>query len=160
MMTSLNLEKTYHAVERGPAVGFLYKRMRGGIQRAEVRFDGIAGCLRTPRGGSSRQIVLFANDGQIRSRLISPREAARLMGVPDLFWLPEKNNDAYRAIGDGVAVPVVRWLSEQLLIPLSKLCGEISIDVRGKDHAHADQRRMAGLKPVEQPPVSKTAISL
>ena len=159
MMTTLNLEKTHRAVERGPAVGFLYKRMRGGVQRAEVRFDGIAGCLRTPRGGSSRQIVLFVNNGRIRSRLISPREAARLMGVPDLFRLPARYNDAYRAIGDGVAVPVVQWLSEQLLIPLAKLCDDIGTSVRGKDSSAAGQRSMAGPSSIEQPPMSGSAIS-
>ena len=29
-------------------VGAVFRRMRGGQQRAEVRFDGLAGCLRTP----------------------------------------------------------------------------------------------------------------
>ena len=44
-------------------VGAVYRRTRpdeNGIkrQRAEVRFDDVAGCLRTPAGGSSRQIIL------------------------------------------------------------------------------------------------------
>ena len=120
MMTERNLNKVRHAVEQGLSVGFLYKRVRAGVQRAEVRFDGIAGCLRTPQGGSSRQTVLIVSDGEIRSRLLSPREAARLMGVPDDFWLPVQYNDAYRAMGDGVAVPVVRWLSDSLLLPLAE----------------------------------------
>ncbi len=101
-------------------IGFVYKRMRRGIQRAEVRFDGIAGCLRTPRGGSSRQTVIIIDGGKVSSRLLSPREAARLMGVPDDFVLPPTYNDAYLAMGDAVAVPVVRWLSENLLTPLAK----------------------------------------
>ncbi len=122
MMTELNLRKTKLAMDMGPSVGFVYKRVRSGVQRAEVRFDGVAGCLRTPEGGSSRQIVLTLEEGQTRSRLLSPREAARLMGVPDRCWLPPKYNDAYRAMGDGVAVPVARWLSEQLLLPLAIHC--------------------------------------
>ncbi|MEX2475100.1 MAG: DNA (cytosine-5-)-methyltransferase, partial [Marinobacter sp.] len=32
--------------------------------------------------------------------------------------LPEKYNDAYRLAGDGVAVPVVRFLAEQILEPV------------------------------------------
>ena len=99
-----------------------------------MRFDGIAGCLRTPQGGSSRQIVLVIDDGRVRSRLLSPREAARLMGVPDAFWLPSKYNDAYRAIGDGVAVPVVRWLSDRLLVHLARLCRDSHVDECAKDH--------------------------
>ena len=101
------------------AVGAVFKRMRGGEQRAEVRFDGLAGCLRTPRGGSSRQTLLVIDQGQVRSRLISPREGARLMGLPDAYRLPKSQTAGLHVIGDGVAAPVVRWLSERLLTPLT-----------------------------------------
>ena len=124
MMTELNRAKVEEAIQMQKPFGFLYKRVRNGVQRAEVRFDGVAGCLRTPHGGSSRQTVLTVNGASVNSRLLSPREAARLMGVRDSFWLPPKYNDAYRAIGDGVAVPVVTWLSEHLLEPLAQLCRE------------------------------------
>lgn len=120
MMSSSNREKVERALLSGEkCVGTLYKRTRNGVQRAEARFDGIAGCLRTPQGGSSRQIVLIVENGKVKSRLLSPREAARLMGAPDSFWLPEKYNDAYRAMGDAVAVPVVSWLSRHLITPLA-----------------------------------------
>jgi DNA (cytosine-5)-methyltransferase 1 len=102
------------------AVGMLYKRTRNGEQRAEIRFDGIAGCLRTPKGGSSRQTILVADNHQVRSRLLSPREAARLMGAGEDFWLPPGYNDAYKAMGDAVVVPVVSWLSDHLLAPLAE----------------------------------------
>jgi len=88
-------------------------------QRAEVRFDGISGCLRTPVGGSSRQTVLITERGRVRTRLLSPREAARLMGVPDDYPLPAAYNDAYHVFGDGVVVPVVSWLNQNLLWPLA-----------------------------------------
>ena len=127
MMTDLHRSKVKEAVRLGKPVGFLYKRIRKGVQRAEVRFDGVAGCLRTPHGGSSRQTVLVVNGSDVASRLLSPREAARLMGVPDSFWLPLKYNDAYRAIGDGVAVPVVSWLSNRLLAPLAQLCRNLDV---------------------------------
>lgn len=100
------------------AVGAVFRRMRGGVQRAEVRFDGLAGCLRTPRGGSSRQTLLVIDQGAVRSRLISPREAARLMGLPDSYQLPRSQTAGLQIMGDGVAVPVVRWLAETLLAPL------------------------------------------
>jgi DNA (cytosine-5)-methyltransferase 1 len=103
--------------------GAIYKRTRRdasgkSLQRAEVRFDGISGCLRTPVGGSSRQSILVVEGRQVRSRLLSPREAARLMGLKDSYKLPENYNEAYHLAGDGVAVPVVRFLAEQLLEPL------------------------------------------
>lgn len=106
-------------VKRGQrAVGAVFKRMRDGQQRAEARFDGLAGCLRTPRGGSSRQTLLVIDRGQVRSRLISPREGARLMGLPDGYVLPGSQTAGLHVIGDGVAPPVVRWLAARLLEPL------------------------------------------
>ncbi|MDG2521658.1 DNA cytosine methyltransferase [Caulobacter segnis] len=103
----------------GRAAGAVFRRMRGGVQRAEVRFDGLAGCLRTPRGGSSRQTVLVVDNGQVRSRLITAREAARLMGLPEDYCLPKSQSGGLHVMGDGVAVPVVRWLAEHLLEPLA-----------------------------------------
>jgi DNA (cytosine-5)-methyltransferase 1 len=121
MMSERNAAKVRAATERGGrAVGLLYRRTRAGRQRAEVRFDGLAGCLRTPAGGSSRQTVLVVEGDEIRSRLLTPREAARLMGAPDSFQLPGRYNDAYRAMGDAVAAPAVAWLSQHLLVPLAE----------------------------------------
>ncbi len=97
-----------------------YKRTRNHRQVLELRFDGIAGCLRTPNGGSSRQNVVLAENGTLRTRLLTVRETARLMGAPDSYKLPGNYNDGYWAMGDAVAVPVVQYLSAQLLIPLAQ----------------------------------------
>ncbi|MES1199506.1 MAG: DNA (cytosine-5-)-methyltransferase [Pseudomonadota bacterium] len=104
-------------------VGALFRRIRiengERVQRAEVRFDGLAGCLRTPAGGSSKQTLVFVEGERIRSRLISPREAARLMGLPDDYPLPKSDTGALHLLGDAVCTPAVRWLSNQLLAPLA-----------------------------------------
>lgn len=107
----------------GVQVGTLYRRGRPGPdgvvrQRAEVRFDGIAGCLRTPAGGSSRQTLLLVEGNRLRARLLSTREAARLMGLPDSYAMPANYNAAYKVAGDGVVVPVVRYLDETLFQPV------------------------------------------
>jgi DNA (cytosine-5)-methyltransferase 1 len=104
--------------------GTAYRRTRpdeqgNSLQRLEIRFDGTAGCLRTPNGGSSRQTVLIVDKGLVRSRLMTVRECARLMGAPDSYELRGSYNDAYRAMGDAVAVPVTRWLTRYLLAPLA-----------------------------------------
>ena len=123
MMTPINLEKVKAAKRtKTKMVGAIYKRTRlddTGIkrQRAEVRFDDVAGCLRTPAGGSSRQIILAVEGQLVKSRLLSPREAARLMGIPDSYGLPARYNDAYHLAGDSVAVPVVSWLARHLIEP-------------------------------------------
>ena len=105
------------------AVGALFRRTRpdgaGGVRvQAEARFDGLAGCLRTPGGGSSRQFLIVVEGDTTRTRLMTPREAARLMGLPDSYVLPARATDAFHLVGDGVATPVVRFLSENLLLPL------------------------------------------
>ena len=70
-----------------------YRRTRNGVQKLELRFDGIAGCLRTPEGGSSKQFLIVKKDGEIHARLLTVREVARLMGAPDNFDLPGSYND-------------------------------------------------------------------
>ena len=126
LMSPLNRERLaaiQHSTKR--AVGAVFRRIRwengARVQRAEARFDGLAGCLRTPAGGSSRQILLFVEGDRVRSRLISPREAARLMGAPDHYPLPESQTAALHLLGDAVCVEVVRWLSGRLLAPLAGL---------------------------------------
>jgi DNA (cytosine-5)-methyltransferase 1 len=125
MMSPVNRAKLQAAIDAGGRhVGTVYRRTRRDdagekVQRAEIRFDGVAGCLRTPEGGSSRQTVVLVEHGRVRSRLMSAREAARLMGVAEDYRLPARYNEAYHLLGDGVAVPVVRFLAENLLIPIA-----------------------------------------
>jgi len=125
LMSPVHLEKLRKAqLLKTKIVGTVYRRIRPNeegvkVQRAEIRFDQISGCLRTPVGGSSRQTIVVVEGRKIRSRLLSPREAARLMGVPDAYRLPKKYNDAYHLFGDGLAVPVVRWLSKHLLTQIA-----------------------------------------
>ncbi len=97
-----------------------YKRTRNHHQVLELRFDGIAGCLRTPNGGSSRQNLVLAENGHLRTRLLTVRETARLMGAPDTYALPGTYNDGYWAMGDAVAVPVADHLASNLLAPLAQ----------------------------------------
>jgi len=125
LMNPNNLAKVEAAKRSGNRmVGTVYKRTRAEgpngekFQRAEVRFDDIAGCLRTPTGGSSRQTIMVIEGQLVRSRLLSPREAARLMGLPEDYILPTRYNEAYHLAGDGVAVPVVSFLEEHILDPL------------------------------------------
>ncbi len=121
LMSQANLRKLDAARAAGlRMVGTIYRRTRldekgDKAQRAEVRFDGLAGCLRTPGGGSSRQFIMVVDGALVRTRLLSGREAARLMGLPDDYILPVRYNEAYHLLGDGLAVSAVRFLREHLL---------------------------------------------
>lgn len=97
-----------------------YRRTRHGEQQLELRFDGIAGCLRTPEGGSSKQYLVVKRNDEIHARLLTVREAARLMGAPDSFILPGSYNDGYKAMGDAVAMPVAQFIGERFLTKLAE----------------------------------------
>jgi DNA (cytosine-5)-methyltransferase 1 len=124
MMSDVNRKRLSAMQAKGKRlVGTIYKRTRvdgAGVrrQRAELRDDNIAGCLRTPGGGSSRQTIVVVEGAVVQTRLLSAREAARLMGLPDSYKLPARYNDAYHIAGDGLVVPVVRYLAETILEPI------------------------------------------
>lgn len=134
MMSAVNLAKVDAAKRAGRRMlGAIYKRTRLNesgekVQRAEIRFDEIAGCLRTPAGGSSRQVIMIVEGEKVRSRLLSPREAARLMGLRDDYLLPPNYNDAYHLAGDGVVVPVVRFLAAHIIEPVLSSLGAAQKD--------------------------------
>jgi DNA (cytosine-5)-methyltransferase 1 len=123
LMSPRHIERVEMLKRRGGRhVGAVFRRMRSEdgekVQRAEARFDGVAGCLRTPQGGSSRQFLVVVEDGEARTRAMTPRETARLMGLGENYKLPARATAALKVTGDGVAVPVVSWLARHILEPL------------------------------------------
>lgn len=123
MMSDAHRQKLSEAKKSGKRmVGTLSLRMRPKngktVQRAEICFRGLAGCLRTPKGGGSRPRIIVVKGADVRTRLLAPKEAASLMGLNACYHLPEVYEYAFRVIGDGVAVPVVAFLRGNLLNPL------------------------------------------
>jgi DNA (cytosine-5)-methyltransferase 1 len=123
MMSDAHKQKLAEAKKSGKRmVGTLSLRMRPSsgktVQRTEICFRGLAGCLRTPKGGGSRPRIVVVKGGSVRTRLLAPAEAAALMGLKPRYQLPEIYEYAFRVIGDGVAVPVVSFLRGKLLTPL------------------------------------------
>jgi len=110
---------------RGTFTGTIYRRKREGKTRAEIRFDGLAGCLRTPKGGSAKQIVIAIHDGKVRIRWMSPREYARLQGADDFPLVSNTIQNLY-GFGDAVCVPVIRWIDQHVLTPLFET--HVSVD--------------------------------
>jgi DNA (cytosine-5)-methyltransferase 1 len=155
MMTPGNIEKIEAAKRAGKrTVGGLYRRTRptkdgGKVSRWEIHFDGLAGCLRVPTGGSSRQTVMIIEDDSVRSRLLSPREAARLMGLPDDHVLPVNVNEALGLLGDGVCAPVVRFLAENILEPI------LAANSAGQEAAATQ----VNINPPSDPPIDPWGLS-
>jgi DNA (cytosine-5)-methyltransferase 1 len=93
----------------------MYRRMRHGQQRAELRSDDVAGCLRTASGGSARQMIVRAGMGEVRMRHMTSREYARLQGVPDSYPIHVRETEALNGFGDAVCVPVILWIARHVL---------------------------------------------
>jgi DNA (cytosine-5)-methyltransferase 1 len=106
---------------RGKCISYAtaFRRVRHGKSMAELRTDGIAGCLRTPRGGSGRQILFKAGRGHYQVRLMTARECARLQGVPDTYVIDVPLNQALFGFGDAVCVPAVEWITHVCLTPVA-----------------------------------------
>ena len=102
---------------QGTAYRTAYRRMRGGVPRWEIRSDEIAGCLRTARGGSSRQAVVRAGDGDVDVRWMTPAEYEALMGATGFATADMTPSDAQWGFGDAVCVPVVEWLARHAILP-------------------------------------------
>lgn len=112
--------------------GTVFRRVRNSKSMAELRVDGLAGCLRTPRGGSGRQILFKAGKGKYFARLLTPRECARLMGADD-YVIRARANQALFGFGDAVCVPVIRWIARNYLNPMvDDLEPALSENVDGK----------------------------
>ncbi|ORA38319.1 DNA (cytosine-5-)-methyltransferase [Mycobacterium aquaticum] len=109
-----------------------YRRTRGGIPMWEVRADDISGCLRTARGGSSKQAIVRLGGERLQVRWMTPLEYARLMGAADYNLRTAGTNQALFGFGDAVAVPVVKWLGTHYLIPL--LRGELGTPTTDFEH--------------------------
>lgn len=101
-----------------------YRRTRKGVPVWEVRADDVSGCLRTARGGSSKQAVVRLGNKRLKVRWMTPREYARLMGAGDYDLRAARSNQALFGFGDAVAVPAVAWLGENYLMPLVR--GELA----------------------------------
>ncbi len=149
MLSDLHRKEVENRCKAGGLhVGTVYRRCRYNKMRAEVRFDNVAGCLRTPRGGSARQIVMIIDDARVRFRWMSPREYARLQGSPD-FTLAKNTTQSLFGFGDGVCVPVIRWLDQNILTPVyeDEMTSTGHIDcakIQGRNGASSVPKRNVG----------------
>ena len=94
-----------------------YRRTRNGSAVWEMRSDEIAGCLRTTRGGSSRQALAEVDHRNLRVRWMTPTEYARLQGAPLHLHDCVSPSKALSGYGDAVCVPVIEWIASNYLRP-------------------------------------------
>jgi DNA (cytosine-5)-methyltransferase 1 len=94
-----------------------YRRTRNGIPVWEMRPEDISGCLRTPRGGSSKQAVVMMGNGLLKIRWMTGLEYARLMGAGWYTLDNLRDSNIQYGFGDAVVVPVVGWVAKNMIIP-------------------------------------------
>lgn len=111
----------------------------------EIRNDGVANALLTPNGGRAGMGVGAIGWG-MQVRRLMPVECERLQGFPDnhtqISWRGKEATECpdgprYRAIGNSMAVPVMRWIGERIAaaLPVKKSAGDY-----GGSKTPADQR--------------------
>lgn len=100
----------------------------------EVRNDGTANALLTPNGGRAGMGVGAIGWG-MQVRRLTPIECERLQGFPDnhtlIGWRGKDATECpdgprYKAIGNSMAVPVMRWIGERIAaaLPAEKMNGD------------------------------------
>lgn len=117
---SLLQHERYDAMREASTVSWAtaYRRTRNGKPAWEIRGDSISGCLRTARGGSSKQAVVEAGFGATRVRWMTGSEYARLQGADGYRFTDVSEGRVLFAFGDAVCVPVIAWLTREYLVPL------------------------------------------
>lgn len=89
--------------------------------RAELRLEGgdgnRTGALSTGGGKPGQGVPMIAGSAV---RRLTPRECERLQGFPDDYTLvpvrgkPAADGPRYKALGNSMAVPVMRWIGERI----------------------------------------------
>jgi DNA (cytosine-5)-methyltransferase 1 len=113
-----------------------YRRTRKGKAVWEIRDDDLSGCLRTARGGSSRQALVEAGRRTWRVRWMTPREYARLQGADGYDLADVTDSQALFGFGDAVCVPVIAWIARYCLRPAAELA-QASSNRRSGKHVKA-----------------------
>jgi DNA (cytosine-5)-methyltransferase 1 len=60
--------------------------------------------------------ILVSQGPRKRPRRLTPRECARLMGLPDTFVIPVSDTQAYKQFGNSVVMPVMREVA-RIMVP-------------------------------------------
>lgn len=101
--------------DRGPTIIAFTERSRPGGRTLE--FSDVAYCQQNPGGGRSHNLQIMQG---MTVRRLTPLECERLQGFPDCWTdVPYKGKPAsdsarYKALGNSMAVPVMRWIGERI----------------------------------------------
>jgi DNA (cytosine-5)-methyltransferase 1 len=97
---------------------YVYKRINGSYRDQPIISDPEKGDL------APTAVAHYAKDQSTRLlkdsrfphgvRPYSPREYARLQGVPDSFRFSGSRYDIYRQVGNGVPVPMGEWVAQEI----------------------------------------------
>lgn len=117
-----------------PAVVAFQERGRADGRSLEINGD-LAYALTAPNGGGRAQERNIADFRTMAVRRLTPIECERLQGFPDnhtlIGWRGKDADECpdgprYKAIGNSMAVPVMRWIGERIAaaLPAEKMNGD------------------------------------
>ncbi|MDH1700285.1 DNA cytosine methyltransferase [Comamonas terrigena] len=106
---------TIHSPELTKRYGDLLPGSRDPISRSSrLEPEGYCPTLRAGTGPDKGSYQAVRPIHPSQPRVITPREAARLQGFPDWFWLPEAKWHAFRQIGNSVSPLVAEAVLNQV----------------------------------------------
>lgn len=106
-----------HANAGGQVAIAFQERGREGGRNLEIGGEVAYSVLSTTGGGRSQELNIC---NAMRVRRLTPRECERLQGFSDDYTAvtyrgkPAADGPRYRALGNSMAVPVMRWIGERI----------------------------------------------
>jgi len=112
--------------QRAAAVLFEQKSFSRNLAQVHGKLRGrgktITGCLSTRTGAYDRQELdaLIYDYDKVKVRVTTPVEQERLQGFPDNYTdiqpkgKPTPDGPRYKALGNSMAVPVMKWIGERI----------------------------------------------
>ncbi len=121
-----NVDSHYYYTEEDK---FIYPKLKKDVKRKDSFYqyrriyvrelkNGLAPTLTASMGMGGHNVPIIRDDKGMRK--LTPRECARLQGLPESFEFPDTMTEGYhyKQIGNSVTVPVVKRIAENIRIAL------------------------------------------
>ena len=103
---------------------YLFKKNDGRPYVVDKNSEGLAKTLNSSYHKIQRLTGTFVRGGKTGLRLLSELECKRLQGFPESFKIPVSRTQMYRQMGNSVAIPMIKAVSDNLKETLIENCQE------------------------------------
>ena len=118
----LEREPKGYSISKKLQNNYLFKKDDGRPYIIDRNSEGLAKTLNSSYHKIQRLTGTFVRGGDTGLRLLSELECKRLQGFPDNFKIPVSRTQMYRQMGNSVAIPMIKAVSDQLKNVLLENC--------------------------------------